>query len=257
MAETGAGHYVYCVMPGDAQPSLDDVVSVDARHAVEVLRHAGLAALVGRVSLAEFGSEPLKRNLNDLDWLARAARAHQGVLDRAFASGPIVPLRLCTIYADEAHVRGMLEREHDVLLDTLARLRDRSEWGAKLIVDARHEADRESSAPASGREYLLGRSRERQARQDAQAITRQAAEEVHEGLRRQSTAATLLPPQSRELYRGEGAMILNGAYLVERSAVERFRAVAEELRARQHEHGLALEITGPWPPYNFVESQER
>jgi hypothetical protein len=259
MAETGAGHYVYCVMPGDAQPSLDDVAGMDDREPVEVLRHAGLAAVGTRVSLAEFGAEPLERNLNDLDWLARAARAHQAVLDRAFASGPIVPLRLCTIYADEAHVREMLERERDVLLDTLARLRDVSEWGVKLMVDARGRADREPepASPSSGREYFERRRRERQEREAAQGLTLRAAEEVHERLRRQATAATLLRPQTRELHGRQGEMIFNGAYLVERSGVERFRAVAEELRAGQRRHGLALEVTGPWPPYNFVGPPER
>jgi hypothetical protein len=259
MAETGVGIYVYCVMPGDAQPSLDGVAGMDARHPVEVVRHAGLAAVTTRVPLEEFGAEPLKRNLNDLDWLARVARAHQAVLDRVFASTPIVPFRLCTIYGDEAHVHQMLEREHAVLTDTLARLRDRSEWGVKLMVDAarRAERDPEPRAPATGREFFERRSRERRERAAGQGFTLRAAEEVHERLRRQATAATLLQPQSRALHGREGEMIFNGAYLVERSGVERFRAVAEELRADQEQHGLALEVTGPWPPYNFVEPPER
>jgi hypothetical protein len=259
MAEAGAGQYVYCIMPGDAQPSLEGVAGVDPRHPAEVVRHGKLATVTGRVSLDEFGSEPLKRNLNDLDWLARTARAHQAVLDRAFASGPIVPLRMCTIYADEAHVSEMLEREQDVLLHTLARLRDRSEWGVKLMVDASRTRDREPepSAPSTGREYFERRSSERREREAAQGFTLRAAEEVHERLRRQATAATLLRPQSRELHGREGEMIFNGASLVDRSGVERFRAVAEELRARQREQGLALELTGPWPPYNFADPPER
>jgi hypothetical protein len=258
MAETGTGHYVYCVMPGDARPPLADVAGVDPRHAVEVLRHAALGAVTGRVSLAEFGSEPLKHNLNDLDWLARTARAHQGVLDRAFASGPIVPLRLCTIYAGEEHVRQMLEREQDVLRQALARLRDRSEWGVKLIADARHQPEPgpEADVESSGRAYLERRSRERRAHDEARESTRRAVEEVHERLRRQATAATFLPTQSRELYGREGEMIFNGAYLVDSSEVERFRAAADELRARHGPVGLALELTGPWPPYNFVEPPE-
>ena len=258
MAEAGLGHYVYCVTSADAQPALADVTGVDRAHSVEMLRHAGLAAVAGRVSLAEFGAEPLKRNLNDLDWLARTARLHQKVLDRALAAGAIVPLRMCTIYADEAHVRQMLEREHDALALTLARLGDRTEWGVKLIADVQAlreaaGAGPESGAEQSGRAYFERRGRQRRSHEEAQRLGEQAATEVHERLRHEAAAATILRPQSRELSGREGEMVLNGAYLVDRARVERFRAAAEELGERQRPLGLALEVTGPWPPYNFVE----
>jgi hypothetical protein len=47
-------------------------------------------------------------------------------------------------------------------------------------------------------------------------------------------------------------MILNGSYLVERGREDELRAVLEQLRAECADRGLALELTGPWPAYNFV-----
>ena len=48
-------------------------------------------------------------------------------------------------------------------------------------------------------------------------------------------------------------MVFNAAYLVEDR--ERFEeelgALADEHRAR----GVDFELTGPWPPYNFVPSE--
>jgi hypothetical protein len=263
MAEPQSGHYLYCVIPADARPALSDVVGVEAGQPLETLRHAGLAAVVSRVSLAEFGAEPLRRNLNDMRWLERTARAHEGVLDRALAAGAVVPLRLCTVFADESHVRAMLEREHGTLAEALARLRDRDEWGVKLMADlsrVEEETRRRSGEPGRetvddeslGRAYLGRKRRARAAHDEAQQIARRAAQEVHERLRRHATAATVLRPQSRELSRRPGAMVLNSAYLVDRARVEQFRAVAEELGERQSPLGLALEVTGPWPPYNFV-----
>jgi hypothetical protein len=265
MAEPRLGHYLYCVMPADARPALSDVVGTEAGHPLEVLRHAGLGAVVSRVSLTEFGAEPLQRNLNDLQWLERTARAHQAVLDRARAAGAVVPFRLCTVFAEETHVREMLERERGVLADALARLRGRDEWGVKLMADVRRleeETRRRSSEPGRrsagadaetlGRAYLVSRRRDRMAHEEAQQIAQRAAQEVHERLRQQATAATLLRPQSHELSRRPGAMVLNSAYLVDRARVEQFHAVAAELVQRQSPLGLELEVTGPWPPYNFV-----
>ena len=58
---------------GDAQ--LAGVTGV-AGEPVRAVASAGLVAVVGTVSLSEFGQEPLQRNLEDLDWLAATARAH-------------------------------------------------------------------------------------------------------------------------------------------------------------------------------------
>jgi gas vesicle protein GvpL/GvpF len=48
-------------------------------------------------------------------------------------------------------------------------------------------------------------------------------------------------------------MLFNGAYLVEDRArfEEALAALAEDYR----ESGIELELTGPWPPYNFVPSE--
>jgi hypothetical protein len=45
-------------------------------------------------------------------------------------------------------------------------------------------------------------------------------------------------------------MILNGAYLVPRAEATAFARLVEE-QQRRHA-GLELEVTGPWPPYNFA-----
>lgn len=48
--------------------------------------------------------------------------------------------------------------------------------------------------------------------------------------------------------------LLRAAYLVEREAVAHF---AEEVTRLQDAHpGLALLLTGPWPPYSFAERRE-
>jgi hypothetical protein len=52
-------------------------------------------------------------------------------------------------------------------------------------------------------------------------------------------------------------MVLNGAYLVERSSAPKFAALAKELDARHRDIGVTLELTGPFAPYNFVADGTR
>jgi hypothetical protein len=46
--------------------------------------------------------------------------------------------------------------------------------------------------------------------------------------------------------------LVNGAYLVPTDRVAAFQAVLGELREEYRRFGITFELTGPWPPYNFV-----
>jgi len=264
MSERPLGRYVYCVTAPRA--ALDGVAGVDPRFAVDAVEHAGLRALVSSVPSEEFGADALKRNLEDLGWLERTARAHQAVLDRALAAaGAVVPLRLCTIFTDDGQVREMLDRERDVFLDALERVRGRAEWSVKVLADAGavEDAARERSpelaalsadaaADSPGRAYLARKKLDRLLRDEARGMAEAAAAEIDARLREHAVAATLLPPQHPDLASRSGEMLLNGAYLIERAREVAFAALAAELGVRHRELGLELELTGPWAPYNFV-----
>src|SRR5207248_10966586 len=100
-----------------------------------VLWSEKLGAVVSPVPLDEFGEEGLKRNLNDLDWLEQMARAHEAVLDAALADGTIVPMRVCTIYKSDDHVRSALIERRSLFAETLDWLSGRAEWGVKVLAD--------------------------------------------------------------------------------------------------------------------------
>jgi Gas vesicle synthesis protein GvpL/GvpF len=268
MAEGALGAYAYCVMAGDARPELDGVAGVDPARPPRVVRRAGLAAVAGDVALAEFGAAALKRNLEDVRWLERVARAHEAVLDRALQAGTVVPLRLCTVFAGDAAVLAMLDRERAALQAALDRLEGRAEWGVKLIADpgavraaaggrSAAGAEERAGAPASGHAYLARKRRDRHAREEARRIAHEAARAVHTGLGAQAAAATVLRAPPRELSGDPGELVLNGAYLVDRARADEFRALAERLGEGQRPRGLRLEVTGPWPPYSFAGDRER
>jgi hypothetical protein len=66
--------------------------------------------------------------------------------------------------------------------------------------------------------------------------------------------ARLNPLQAPELTNREGAMALNGVYLVDDTASDEFAATVAALREEYADGGVEIELTGPWPPYNFVNS---
>ena len=261
---SGDGLWAYCVLRA-GEPLPEDVEGVGGPGAFERVEARDLAAIVSRVPLAEFGAEPLRENLNDLAWLERVAREHEAVLDRTLAQSTIVPLRLCTIYESAQSVRDMLEREHDSLVQALDALAGRQEWGVKLIADGDRlaEAARSQSAEASALEdelgartgggaYMLRRRLERHVREAVDSLGAELADEVHARLQTATVDAVVLPPQNPELSGHEGTMLLNGAYLVDAARVDVLRELVGELEERHRPLGARIELTGPWPPYNFL-----
>lgn len=253
--------YVYCVAPAGDVPALEGLVGVDPSSEVGGLTEGELTAVFSGVRPEEFGAEPLKRNLEDLAWLERTARAHNEVLARVLAGNAVVPLRLCTIFDDEEGVRDALRRDRQPLLAALRRVHGHTEWSVKVLADPRvveaaarerHAVSTEAGARSAGHEYFARKKLERVVHEDARAMIEQAAEDTHAQLRDYAAAATTLPPQHRQLSGRSGEMVLNGAYLVERSNAAEFAALAKQLGASHRDLGLRLELTGPFAPYNFV-----
>jgi hypothetical protein len=258
------GYYVYGVVSATDADLPDGLAGVDSRHPATLIERGGLAAIVSRVSLAEFGERPLHENLNDVAWLETKARAHEAVLDEALARMTVVPMRLCTIYRSAAQVEEMLDGEHDVLADALRRLEGKTEWGVKLIAEpgalervaaAQGEGPAEGEADLSpGAAYLSQKRRRAEARERADRVAEGWADTVHERLAERASEALLNPLQNPEVSGHTGDMLLNGVYLVDDRDAESFRHVVDELGAEFRELGAAVELTGPWPPYNFVKS---
>lgn len=264
-AETGEALWAYCVTRADAVIGERPAAVDPTRAGVEPIVRGGLAVHVGRVGLESFGAEPLRENLNDFTWLERVARAHEAVLEAAMAGATIVPLRLCTIFADEDAARAMLDARGPDLAATLDAVEGREEWSVKVLADPRallaaaardRGGEPDDADGGSGAAYLLQRRTEREDRAAAERIAARLADDVHARLQDWADGAVLNAPQNRELSGHDGDMLLNGAYLVERARSAGLRALVDELSERHRDLGARLELSGPFPPYNFTTGAE-
>jgi hypothetical protein len=245
--------WVYGIMNGDV-PDLPRCPGVDEDHDAELVRHAGLAAVVSAVPRDEYERTALEQSLEDLERLEMLARGHERVLDQALRLGAVVPLRLCTIYESTEHVREMLERERGSLADALQRLTSTAEWGVKAYLVPRDDktTDDVADGPAQGTEYLARRRGERDAAEAARSSAAATVELVHHRLSEHAVDALLSRVQDRRLSGREHEMVLNAAYLVPEERNADFQSLFLSLCRRHAEDGIVLELTGPWPAYHFA-----
>jgi hypothetical protein len=225
---------------------------------VRTVAAAGLTAVAEDVGLAEFGEEALRRNLEDLDWLETTARAHHGVIGAVAQQGPLVPMRLATVYSDDARIAAMLSERRADFRSALRRISGRLEWGVKIYADRQPEASDDSAATAgtsgpgggAGAAYLQRRRSQLTAQKNARRETLASADMIHAELSRHASETRAHAPQAPQLTGIKAPMVLNAAYLLDSARGEDFAAAVAAL-ADQHP-GLRIELTGPWPPYSFA-----
>ncbi len=258
-----AGTYLYAVAR-DAGPVPADGLTGVAGTPVRRIGHRGLAAYVSTVPLDRFGEEPLRRSMEDLDWLDDTARAHHRVVEAVAAGVPAVPVRLVTVYGGDEQVRGLLDRRHDGFDQALSRIAGRREWGVKVYAPVGERAPEPgaasgvggpgaaSGAGGPGAAYLKRRQAGLRSREELWRQASARAERAHESLAAVAVAARLHRPQDPQWSGRREPMILHGAYLVDEDRGAEFRRVVDGLRAG----GDAVELTGPWAPYSFAELDE-
>ncbi|MGB9183486.1 MAG: GvpL/GvpF family gas vesicle protein [Solirubrobacteraceae bacterium] len=249
------GYYVYGVAAADGSASPTAMPGVDPDHPVTTLAVDELEAVVSRVPLTEYDEQSLREHLGDIAWVERIARRHEEVLETSAALRTVIPMRLCSIYRDASGVREMLRRESELMHDALRLLHARSEWGVKVF----SLPHRPSVAPSSGDHqaesgsaYLEQQSQARRRRETADDEAAAACASIHDRLSAIAAQAQVIAPQRPEVTGHEGAMLLNGVYLVDDAALASFHDAVTSLQAELSASGIELQATGPWPAYNFV-----
>jgi len=135
--------WTYAVTERDRPACLDGLEGV-AGGPVRAVTAAGLTAIAGDVPAADFDAAALRRNLEDLGWLETTARAHHRVIEAVAGEGPVVPMRLATVYRDDAGAAAALAEHAGDLRAAIARTRARKEWGIKAYAARPAPPDRDA-----------------------------------------------------------------------------------------------------------------
>ncbi len=261
----GQGYYVYGIT--DNRHPLEGLLEegIDPAYPVFTLLCQTIQAIVSQVSLQEFGQEALKANLNDPLWLETKVRAHQAVLETVSAGGAVIPMKFCTIYLSEARVQEMLARYHDPFVETLKRLSGKQEEGVKVFCDREMLASRvgetsesvkaikaEIAGKSNGVAYFARKKLDATIAEEVERLSDEYAQSSHDRLAAFAEEARVTPLQSKEVTGRDEEMVLNGAYLVSKEKMRAFQSEFESLENEYSPLGFIYELTGPWPPYNFV-----
>jgi gas vesicle protein GvpL/GvpF len=258
------GTYVYCLVAAARKPSLGrapkGLAGTGRLRLLEVSGGRGSKRLRQWLVVADaprdaYGEAAINARLGDLDWISRAAVAHEAVVETFINAAALLPMKLFTIFTSDERALEHIARERPRIDAALNRVTDRAEWGVRVVIDRARAAEsaaarRRRTSRSDGAEYLRIKKARRDAAAEVAARARGVVSELFDELSAQARDATRRP--AADLPVQGGSLLLDAAFLVARGATSRFRsAVARRARALAP-HGYAVSLTGPWPPYSFM-----
>ena len=243
--------YAYCIAERSAFPEL-------ARHR-RPTPLAGITGLFGNqtflfpaADLAVIVSEHLPEDTARLAGAEAqaAARQHARVISGCFAKSTVLPFRFGTTFEDDDALRRSVRSNQRHFLANVERLRGKAEMHIKLLVDdICPETKGMGHQPATaGAQYLsnlresASRQRERQSRARALSI------QMHR----------MFLPIAEEITckrMDSGKMLLDIAHLVDKKTVERYQNKYSSATLAMKD--CNMQLSGPWPPYHFVQREQR
>jgi len=257
--------YLYAAVKSTRRPSTARVPpGVPGATSPEVVPLAkGLWLVTGDVPLDVYGPSRLEPRLQDLEWVADVAVAHEGVVEHfsRVRGTTVVPMKLFTMFsslekavADVASQRAALDR-------VIRHIAGCEEWGVRVtaapgvpVPSAGGRTPRAAAKPTSGAAFLAARRDARDAMKAARAEALAVADSAYTRLGR-------LARDSRQRERlqeaGTNPPILEAAFLVTAAGRARFKTEAKRQAAACAAAGADMTLTGPWPAYNFVAGVER
>src|SRR5882672_10284283 len=248
--------YVYCVVAAPRAPRLTRVpAGLPGAGRVRVLDlDRGVYLVAADVPLARYGEAAIQRGLSDLEWVSRAAVAHEVVVESFIEATAVLPMKLLTIFNNDERALEHIRADRSRIDSLVKRVANHHEWGVRVVLDRARAVEaaapaRKSVAGASGLAYLSRKKAQRDASTELAERAREAVAALYDRLSAQSRvarrrAATELPAHG-------GPPLLDAAFLVPRS--QTFRALAAREARALSRHGYGLTLTGPWPPYTFVQ----
>ncbi|HEX2269668.1 MAG TPA: GvpL/GvpF family gas vesicle protein [Pyrinomonadaceae bacterium] len=259
--------YVYCIAESAAAaelPAESLPAAIEDESKFEWIVRDDLAALSSAVPLASYSEDKLAEHLSDASWTAVRAMRHETVMEYVAKQAAVVPLRFGTIYLERTGVERMLDEKRKELAEILERLRGREEWGVNVFCDQSklkseitsvspvlRELSERAAQASPGQSYLMQKKIDALRVDEARNALNRIVEEIEKALAEQTDDAKRLRVLKVEATE-HGELKAKFAFLVKRSEFEKFRDAAERLAQEHQKAGVRLELTGPWPAYNFT-----
>jgi hypothetical protein len=238
------GKYVYCIIRSDRLREFG-TIGIGGGQRVYTVGYRDLAAVVSDTPIVIY--DPTRENV----------LAHEFVNETVMREHTVIPMSFGTVFRSEEDVNELLRSTYQAFSDVLDKMKDKIEFDLKVLWDREHviaNIERENdeirrlkdeiSRHTASSTYFARMQLGRLIDGALEEMSMRYVADVHDALKPSAVASRSNKPIGDR-------MILNAAFLVERSQEQAFDDRVKET-SRKYEEMLTFKYSGPWPPYNFV-----
>ena len=242
------GRYIYCIINWGEKKPIGNFGNIGiGENPVYTIDYKDIAAVVSTIPFKQMDS-----NMNDIV-------AHQRVVEAAREVDTVLPVRFGVILKSEEGIKKLLAGSYKDYRAKLASLRGKDEIGIKVLLNKaslkkiKEQAEQseeirkmkqEISSAKPGASYFLKMRLEDAMKNETLMTIDKLVGEINNSLAGSAVDRRLLKNDV-------GEIVLNAAYLVDKSKTGAFDAKVKELRERFEKEGVTLHRSGPWAPYSF------
>jgi hypothetical protein len=251
--------YVYAITREPVQPEGE---AVDRSSNFGSAAGGGVHAIYTPVSDAEFSQESIDHRAGDLEWLGAIGYRHQDVVTHLMKSTSVVPLRAFTLFSSAEALRHYLEENGATLAKALGRLDGKQEWTLRIEfdpqqwnaslaarVDSLRDLTRQIDTASPGKAFLLKKKLDDERRKASKDAELQVVNEIERAVLDKLRCETIA--ESRQQRDGAFPQI---NVLINRDEEAVLQELHTSLSDRYAHEGIALSVSGPWPPYTFASA---
>lgn len=242
------GRYIYCIIDLEEDKPASNFGNIGiAESIVYTISYKDIAAAVSAIPFKHMES-----NLNDI-------MAHERVVEAARETRTVLPVRFGVILKNEDGIKKLLASSYKDYKAKLSKFRGKDEIGIKVLLSKANlkkieslveqseeirKIKHEMSASEPGTTYFLKMRLEDAMKNEMMLRIDKMVGEINDSLAKAVVDRRLLKNDV-------GEIVLNAAYLVERSNIQVFDAKIKELKEKFEKEGMTLHRSGPWAPYSF------
>ncbi len=255
------GTYVYCLVAAARRPASKRARGLAGAGPVRLIDQGGAGGrlkkwlVVADVPLDRYGESAINSRLSDLEWVSRAAVAHEAVVESFIGAAALVPMKLFTIFTDDARAVEQLNAQKERIDEAVKHVRGRIELGVRVTLARQRTGARSTERAGSGAAYLAGKKTQRDRAAELAVNAQAVVAEMYDDLSR--LAADAVRRAATEITVRDGPLLLDAAFLVPRPRAARFRSTVARKAKTLIRDGYRVTLTGPLASLQLRERLEK
>lgn len=263
------GIYAYGVLKiQDKDMSENEIIitqGIDPTFPVRIIKHNRLGVAVSQVPLMEFSEEALHEHIqNNLQWIEEKARIHTHIMEVINENSTILPFQFCTIYKNEESILDMLDKNYDYFCILLKKVENKTEWTIKILCNTeilkknlydmeREKLKSELDNKPRGMAYLLKKKIEESINQDIDRYLTEHVNNVYNNTLKIIADDIIVENTFDKNVTTPEKTLLKCSLLIKKDRQEDFIKKINEINKLNKSNGIAIKLSGPWPPYSFTK----